>query len=498
MKKLLLGIDVVLLLFCAACGFGSGSSGPSPTGNFSNASLNGRYVFQLTGTDLSNGSLPYREAGVFTADGNGHITSGTRDFTETTSSGIVTSSVTGAYGIGNDGTGSMTLDLGTSGTINFAITLVSQSKLYLIEADTFANAAGIAELQSSTAAASTPSGTFAFRMHSISSSSAAGSEALVGAFTVSSGAVSGTMDTLRGSVLNNNSGSPLTLTSSSSFSAPDSNGRGTLTLADSSGVTATFEYYIVDSNNIRFLGSDSEIIGLGRAEAQTGGPFSTASLSGNYVFGSRGDDSTFLNSVATVGVFTATGGNIMGGAYDIVQDQIPSLGLSFTGGSYTGAADGRIAATMNTSPGGTVQRIFWMVSPSRAFFLTNDSTKVEDGAADLQQLSSFTNSTMNGQFALVMDGYDSFEWVNRVGTLQWDGAGNLILNEAVNNSGVGAQIPGLLPGIYTVSSNGRAQGTISGLTSNIHLIFYMSSASNAYVLQGDGGTETIGAISKQP
>ena len=42
---------------------------------------------------------------------------------------------------------------------------------------------------------------------------------------------------------------------------------------------------------------------------------------------------------------------------------------------------------------------------------------------------------MNGQFALIMDGFDAGGAKDRVGTLQWDGSGKLILNEFTNADG---------------------------------------------------------------
>ena len=93
-----------------------------------------------------------------------------------------------------------------------------------------------------------------------------------------------------------------------------------------------------------------------------------------------------------------------------------------------------------------------MVSPSRGFLLIKASNKGEDGTFDLQPGSSFSNSTMNGQFGFAMDGFDlnTQAFLNRVGTLQWDGKGHLTLNEAVN-SGSGAQAGIILSGTYSVS-----------------------------------------------
>ena len=140
-----------------------------------------------------------------------------------------------------------------------------------------------------------------------------------------------------------------------------------------------------------------------------------------------------------------------------------------------------------------------MVSPSRGFLLIKASNKVEDGTFDLQPGSSFSNSTMNGQFGFAMDGFDlnTQAFLNRVGTLQWDGKGHLTLNEAVN-SGSGAQAGIILSGTYSVSINGRTTGTINNLSlTNNDLIFYLISGNDAYVLQNDAGTEISGTVSKQ-
>ena len=73
MRILYLCLGLVSLLLCAGCGSNSGGvPGFIPKGNFSNASLNGQYVYQIEGFNFSNPNnvVPYRESGVFTANGN--------------------------------------------------------------------------------------------------------------------------------------------------------------------------------------------------------------------------------------------------------------------------------------------------------------------------------------------------------------------------------------------------------------------------------------------
>ena len=85
MRTSYLFLGLIALLFCAGCGSGSSGGGVPgfiPKGNFSNASLNGQYVYQIEGFDFSSNlnGVPYREAGVFTANGSGAITSRDRRF----------------------------------------------------------------------------------------------------------------------------------------------------------------------------------------------------------------------------------------------------------------------------------------------------------------------------------------------------------------------------------------------------------------------------------
>src|SRR5260370_33466213 len=59
-------------------GSGTNITAPPPTGNFSNASLNGQYAFSMSGVDLNTGAFVAR-VGSFAADGQGHITTGLED-----------------------------------------------------------------------------------------------------------------------------------------------------------------------------------------------------------------------------------------------------------------------------------------------------------------------------------------------------------------------------------------------------------------------------------
>jgi hypothetical protein len=496
-NKWLLGATLGLVISALACGSNGGSFVPVK-GSFSNGSLSGSYTYILQGINTTNGiGAPFTEAGVFTADGNGKITSGTDDFNQ---NGQPTSNpITGTYQIIPDGSGTITFTLTNvpaPNTFQFAINLVNTSQFYLAENDAFANGAGIADKQSAPAITTTPSGSYAFRVHAYGTPN--GPVGTVGQLVSTNGTVTGSADILRNGTMN-------AVTLQGSFQAPDSTGRGTLTYVDNVfNITVKYEYYIINASTIRLLGFDPNVLALGRMEQQSGGPFNAGSLSGSYAFGTVGNLSANDGGLTrTVGQFTAGGGSISAGAYDAVVNGIVVANnpLQSPGGSYTVSASGETPLTLNPSGGVPVQEILWLVTPSRAFVLVNDSTKVEDGTVDLQTSTSFSNSNLSGQYGLVMEGITSTNYLTRVGTFIPDGNGNLTLNELVNAftpaAGASFNSPSLT-GTYTVGSNGRVAATIVPSTSsNIDLVLYMVSPNQAYILQGDTGFEVSGSVALQ-
>jgi len=482
-----LGAAVIALIAAVGCGNGNTKTVPT-TGNFSNASLNGTYVYEVHSFPVTG---LYREIGAFTADGVGNITGGSDD--SSVNSGGLPVNFTGRYQVFNDGTGFIQFNNTALGTVTFAITLESSSKIKLIESDFDLNAIGTAELQTSTAA---PSGTFVFRLHQEAAAPSTNSSASdVGVFTVSGGNVTGgAMDENLGGSINQ-----FNITGGT-IGAPNASGRGTASITDSGSFTTNLIYYVVKSGKLVLLVSNPNAIGSGTAELQTGAV--SNGLSGNYAFGSSGDDAVAASATAAVGSFTASGGAINPYTFDAMQDGNYSNGTD--SGTYSASGSGRVDVILNSG----APQVFWMVSPARAYFLIEDPNKVEDGTADLQTVNSFSASTMKGQFAMAMGGIDvslGFNFAedySRVGVMQFNGSGNLAVVEVVNASatGNGAQPPsgGGLTGSYQVdSSTGRITGSVSNSNGGLDLAMYAVSGSSAYVLQADSGFITSGTVSLQ-
>ena len=427
------------------------------------------------------------------ADGNGNITSGEDDFEEV-SFGLSHTTVTGSYGIRNDGIGVANLNLSSGTFLTLAIGMVNTGRAQITEFDTFATGAGSMLKQDTTVASQIPNGTFTYRFHTAAGFFATTSTSSAGTMTIAGGVAAGTEDLLSSSLVT----SPAV---TAAFNTPDASGRGTGTLSDPS--TSSFVYYVVDSSTVHFISNDLGIIGLGTAEKQSGAPFGNASITGNYTFGVRADTNLpgfGTDGSGTVGQFVADGaGAITGGAYDSVQGGTTASNVALTG-TYNLALNGRGTLSL-TSTSGTTQQIFWMVSNGQGYLLTDDPSKVEDGAFNTQLSSAFANSTLTGQLAFITHGYNTTDTYDRVGTLIPDGNGGLRLTYLLNRSGFlsldgsGNAATISLTGTYSVASNGRVTGSVSTLSNN--LVFYLRSGNDGEILQADTGTEINGGMSKQ-
>jgi hypothetical protein len=466
-------------------GCGSTNNTISPLGGgFSKSSFTGQYVMKQTGTGVNQTDTsadPFSETTVFTADGQGNLNILVDDFDQDGEQLTPTLPETGNYTINSDGTGSLSF-----GGSNYAITLIDDSHFYFIEVDVFATSSGYGQMQDTTAFAAAPSGTFVFKAHNVDTSSR------VGGITIAGGAISGTEDLLSAGLL----ATTLPVASAVAMSAPNSTtGRGTFSLTDGT----SFDYYVVNSTEF-YLMSNTNSLEIGQAEAQTGGPFSTATLASgtSYVFGSAGDTSiSGPAGIHSAGVYSTDGnGNITaGGAVDYVQDATLNSDLAVSGGSYTLTSNGRGTVNLTLSGGSISPQIFWMVDGTRAYFLANSTLAVEDGTFSLQQGTPF--AAISAQAAFVMDGFDSGGLKDRVGDFAPSTSGAFNWNQTANSflpsTGNGVVTSVGTSGTYTVSSNGRVAVVVNGVTTSA--VFYLSSANTGFMVQEDA--DIGGAFTQQ-
>jgi hypothetical protein len=461
---------------------------------FSNFSLQNSYAFSLSGTLTGTGGF-FLRAGSFTADGQGHIIGGLEDFNS--SSGVSQNvSFNGAYSIGPDGRGTMQIcepssSSCTSPTSNFQIVVVSAKQAQIIEFDVSAVASGEMDLQDTSAFTFAGlSGTYTFDFFGLSSTLAA--ESVVGEFSAdgNGGISSGQLDVNNGGTLTN---LPILNASTYSISA---NGRGQATIVTSIQ-TLSFSFYVVSAGRAKFIELDSLPLLGGDAFKQQLPPLGSwglNSLNGDFVFQTAG--SSTLAGITDAGRLTTDGnGNIVSGSgiLDENNNGIVTSGATFSG-SYTLDASGRGTLTFSNN----FTYIFYMVSTVKAVIQETDSSIVADGLLLGQQGEPFTLASLQGSYALNLNGLTAAGEEDFVGQLNTDGTGNVksgLLD--INDFGI------LLPaeqnsGTYSaVTSNGRATMVLNPSADNRNFVLYFVSPSQVFVMGTDSTRLATGSLYKQ-
>jgi hypothetical protein len=473
-----LQVVLIALLFGTGCG-SILPAPPQPKIRFSLASLKGNYTYTLGGTifGLPQGYGTYHEAGSFVADGNGGLT-GVDDFSP--GANLISGPLSGSYTINGDGTGTMTLDP-PGRQIQLAITMQSNTGVYLLEVDAFATGDGQALAQTSTGPLS---GAYVFR--SYTHAVGGDSSAAVGRMIFSGTSISGDEDVSQ-------IGTVSSLTITGALTQPDSNGRGTLSLTDGAGNTSGYVYYTIDSSTLNLIPSDPGVVGEGRGAAQSGASFSNASIQNGFAFRLGGDTVAYIGGFHTIGAFTGDGnGNITSGSLDSMVDGAVMANESFTG-TYSLDSRGRASITLTPAGSSPISAVAWMADSTQAFFLQQSQTSVAGGSLSQQQGGPFSATSLTGEYAFQVFGYDGQNptATGAVGVMTFDGSGKVILADLFVSQGGQQSQNGGLSGSYTVSSNGRAvSGPISGVTHS--MVFYLISNTDSYFLLEDSGSDIEG------
>ena len=164
---------------------------------FSNATLNGAYVFHVTGRDTFAKVPPgaYGIVGVLDADGQGDITDGEQLYSDQPYSKL--DSITGSYSIDMDGRGTITIDtgdshIGVNGVETFSIALLSGTNGLMAQFDASATSSGGLDLQNTQASKTILAGGYAFVSSGVDVNDPRGAMGFGGVFNVDSpGNISG-------------------------------------------------------------------------------------------------------------------------------------------------------------------------------------------------------------------------------------------------------------------------------------------------------------------
>ncbi len=471
----------------------------------SNAMLNGAYVFSVQGV---NGSGSYAAVGTILADGDGHITGGRQDYAdESLQAGP--DALTGAYAIGPDGRGSITLDVDNTslpqhGVETFSIAVTSSAHALVIEFDGTANSSGSLDAQASSALdPAAISGPFAFTAQGRDMSS--GSPITHGGVLTMS-ASSGTIAS--GTYFENDGGFTTSSATTGSVTAPDAFGRGTLELS----VGLSFAYYAVQGQVLRIIETDFPTLMTGgsmygQGDAGVNATFSNASLAGGYVLSHAGG--TSFGPLALAGQFAADGaGNFSTGVADLNNAGVTTFASIAGLARYTMAGDG--VGTLTLPPvvdqrGSVSALLIFAVSPALNLL---DPTSVSGGGGALV-MDNDGGATASGyivpQSADVFDGNYAvnLQFVGPAGETDWVGqaaasGGALTGTVDVNEAGLTTAGLGFTGSFMADAANaGRWTGTFT-VDSVVHNItYYQVSGTLLVIVDTDASDIGIGILEKE-
>jgi len=345
-NRLVLPALLAALAILPSCGSSNGVTNPvaPPSGGFSNSSLNGTYVFSVSGTDTN--SAPYAMVGSFTANGSGGITGGTLDLNDAAFpsstpaiSPVANSPISSSssYSVGVDGRGQAKLNTSTPFPSPIVLDFVLQDSSHglVTQFDTTASGSGSLDLQSS---GTTLNGSYAFIFSGAYGNS---SVSTVGNFTVPSGggAVTGLEDL-------NSEGVPYPGEAlSGTVVAGPSSTPATQLVAASTAFAITYDVYPIDASHLKFIEMDSNGTVSGDAYSQT----STTVPTGTLAFTLMGLSSS---QVVAAGGFMVTdgSGNITNASTADLNNtgMVPSSFATFSG-TYVAAPASSGRSTLNLS-----------------------------------------------------------------------------------------------------------------------------------------------------
>lgn len=505
------------------------------------ALLQGQYAFVLEGY-ASNGMV-----GSVTLDGNGNIVSGEAD---ASANGFYSTvpSITGTYSLDPTGHGTLAFSLNNTGCCGtfaqtHAITCVSTSAatglcshLVISEADQFngLTIGGVGSMDLQTAgpgfSAAQVSGGYSFTLIGFSAAAikAAGGTGLNGGwggvFTADGvGAITGGIfDTSTAGGAPNYSSIPFTGT----FTPPNNNGRGTLTLTTNG--STTYAYYLVtpevlrltSTTNLGYAGNTGSAYGQGAVGT------TNSALTGSFVFGDLGFDVPG-NAMGAAGQFTTDGnGAITAGIMDLNDSGNSgtlNLGVSWAASAYSvsGSPRGTI-----TGPSGQTYNVYLtdpnlnLLDPNNssggggALLLETDSTFSAIGMLVPQPTPS--SAVLEGPYAILLSDQNSppnsdggfvgdFVVSPGAGTFAGEGAfqgqgtsnATLIVGPLAGVFAADASNPGRFTGTVTTTPafpNGDLGGTTPGTE---QVSYYLAGGSQGFVVETDTAAPVTGLVEGQ-
>lgn len=370
--------------------------------DFSGASLNGNYVFSFSGISFAGlNPAPISTVGQFVANGNGNVTGGTVDVNDgsSTPSGAITLAPS-TYQLDTNGNGTnfgrgmMTLN----GKI-YAFFIVDNTRTKFLEEDTTGGSEGDAILQTGAIPTQNSNlmGSFVFESSGSVNTGNFGPIVRLGRITTDG---NGGVNTI---VFDENANGNYThVSSNASVSSPAysidttnaGSGRGTFTFTinNSDVGTVAYVFYFYSPTRAVIQDVSPSILSQGVMLAQTAGPFTTSSVTGNFIFSWSGihliNPSPFEENFVGQGTQTTAASSNFTGTADFTQ-----LGLTSSSNPIT--LNAGISGTLTINGDGTQNNAFKMAVGGPSPFTINYIAYIAD-SSDIFLVGSDSNRTTAG------------------------------------------------------------------------------------------------------
>lgn len=454
-----------------------------PGASFSAGTLNGAYVFSVSGTDFNGDS--YATVGTFSANGSGGITGGTIDIVDPgLNTPVFGASIAGngTYRIGVDGRGQMTINTTSANPfgepMTFDLVLANNSQGLITEFDGNATGSGTVDAQATGITQSSLTGSYAF---SLAGSDESGAFATVGNFAIAAGGgITGLEDfnsdsipyvgeTLTGQVILGPSAAPSTeLTTASGLN----------------GGTLTFDVFAIDATHLKFIESDSFGTLSGDAFSQTSATVPTGTLAFTL--------SGFLpigNPFAAGGFMVTDGnGNITSSSTEDVNEGgtvISADPVSFSA-LYNAAGAGRFTLTnFSGFSGGTVYAAY--PSSGGLLLMEIDDAGLTVGAAYLQSSTAFGASSQG--YGLNLTGINLSGESEGLGAVEVDDIAEFTASANGATCAAGDSICGIIdenfaPNGSPFAGYALSQGNYASVSGGRYLLSAAAGNSNSTTLNG--------------
>jgi hypothetical protein len=497
----------------------------------SDANLSGQYAFFLTSPTGNRGTESL--LGSINLSGDGTVAGGVADIISPgvldVQDQILPTSAnpqpnTSSYTVDSTGHGTLNVRTASGQQLAFSFAVTSPAHALLTEIDGNPGS-GTMDLQQHPAGGFTASeveGGFSFTMTGTAKANAATKVSYGGVFTADG------VGSLSGGTLDINTAAIMTTSPfSGSFSAPDSNGRGTLQL----GGGRSFTYYVISSKALRLFEADNLYLMGGSAYAQGG---SVIFFGDNYFYQHSGWSSSGRTTTAGEFFIVESEVDISAGISDSSASGSPATPKSAVGGSYGNLSDGTANLTLEDAGGHSTFNLYVVDRNVNIFDPNASPAGFFSGGGNALMLH--TDANVNGTGVVIRNteigfppllGNNALQLTNPINsstpTSELDLVGVVLSDNLAHLSGLadydqsvssnpGAVLGAPITGSFEDTPNqGRATGSVTISTPStagaypfispagpsFNVAYYRINSSQAFVLQTDASASSSGLLFQQ-